>query len=58
MTYTPKFTCPYCDKEINGIVHSLEGDFASGTLQQCDCKESRDAWEVNHRQVMEERKQG
>lgn len=51
MTYVPKFKCKYCGEERSAQVN---GD--QGLLTMCGCKESRDAWEREHRAEMERRK--
>lgn len=49
--YTPVFPCKFCGKEITA---QISGD--QGLLVLCDCKESREAWEREHRATIERRK--
>ncbi len=51
----PTYKCRYCQKEIVAQM-DFSGDIPSGTLPICDCKENRDAWERDHRALMELRK--
>ncbi len=49
--YVPSFKCPHCGETRQAQVN---GD--QGLLTMCECKESRDEWERNHRIEMERRK--
>lgn len=49
--YKPAFKCKFCDKLLNCHVNGVQG-----VLTLCDCKESREEWEKEHRIEMERRK--
>ncbi len=49
--YVPQFECPQCGKVRTP---QINGD--QGLLTMCDCRESQDAWEKQHRIEMERRK--
>lgn len=49
--FVPSFTCPHC-----GNTRQAQVDGDVGILTMCDCKESRDEWERQHRIEMERRK--
>ena len=49
--YVPEFTCAHCGETKASQVSGDQGMFIP-----CDCKESRDAWEREHRATMERRK--
>jgi len=52
MTGLPSYICPYCQETQKMTFESS----SNGMLQMCDCKGSRDAWEMEHRAAMERRK--
>lgn len=49
------FKCPYCEKEQQPRIDTSQ-EIATGVLAICDCKESREAWEIQHRADMERKK--
>lgn len=51
----PTYICDYCGSESKPIIDST-GEMPVGTMILCDCKESRAAWEAQHRADMERRK--
>lgn len=51
----PTYVCGYCGSESKPVVDST-GEMPVGTMILCDCPESRQAWETQHRAEMERRK--
>jgi len=52
---SPVFKCPYCEKDIKPTI-DFTGDMPVGMMPVCDCPESRQAWEAQHRAEVEARK--
>jgi hypothetical protein len=55
MTYKPHLKCQYCDTITNAKLSAgtVAGGLAHGFVSLCDCAESRQAWEKEHRARIE-----
>ena len=51
--YKPRFICKYCTQDIASDTYDVSG----GYVGPCGCEESRAAQELEHRMLMEQRKQ-
>lgn len=51
--YIPTFKCPHCGNRIEAKLTTP----TEGFVGMCNCVESWKAWEKNHREMMEAKKQ-